>query len=109
MADLSDPARLAALHASGLVGLSEEERRPFDRLARIAGAQLDVPVAAVTVLDATRRTLVATHGVDRFTCDADDGLCRQVVRRDEPLVIADSRLDPAYGPDSSAARQGVIA
>lgn len=109
MSQLADQTRLAAVRAFGLHGLADPARAPFERLVRIVGQALGVPVSAVTLLDDERLRVITAHGMDVVECEVSESVCSRVIESDAPLLITDTRLDPMYGPDSLPIQQGVIA
>jgi signal transduction histidine kinase/CheY-like chemotaxis protein len=95
---ITDPARLAVLHATGLLDSEREER--FDRLTRLAAQLLDVPMVLLSLVDEHRDFFKSTFFVD----DSDQlsseyrgpTLCHLVVQAGAPLVIPDTATNPAY-------------
>lgn len=100
---VTDPERLAALHATGLLDAPRE--RIYDRIADMAATALATPGAAVTLVDRDRQFFVAMHGAPGDSPDSrqtsiDRSVCQYAVASGEPLVIADARADPVlkYNP-----------
>ena len=58
---LRDPARLAALRASGLLDTSPEPA--FDRLTALASHCTGAPMALLTLVDAERQFIKSAHGL----------------------------------------------
>ena len=92
---MRDPARLAVLAASGLVGTPAEEA--FDRLTRLAAEFLDTPLALVNVVDDHKQYSKSCYVPPDWPGDVEaplaDSYCKWVVVEREPVVIADTRLD----------------
>jgi PAS domain S-box-containing protein len=93
---LADPARLAALRQTNLLGTPAEDA--FDRLARLAARTLGVPVALVSLIDFDRQFLKACVGLPEPWASARQiplaqSLCRHLVVTRQPLLIADTRRD----------------
>ncbi len=109
MPELADHARLVAVRASGLRELTEPAREPFERLCRVAGQALGADASAVTLLDAERLRVVAAHGMERVDFPVGESVCRRVIETGAPVVVEDTRLDPAHGPGSFCVARGVIA
>jgi signal transduction protein with GAF and PtsI domain len=110
--EISDPARLKAVRATGLVDSAPEA--DFDRLARIAARLLAAPAAFVTVIDQDRQYLKSAVADDAVTKDAgtstdlDRSFCKHAVASNEPFVVDDARMHPLV-KDNKAVGDGVIA
>jgi GAF domain-containing protein len=100
---VSDPERLQALHATGLLDAPRED--VYDRIADMAATALATPGAALTLVDRDRQFFVAMHGSPGDSPDSretplDRSVCQYAVASREPLVISDARSDPVlkYNP-----------
>lgn len=107
-----DPARLAAVRATGLLDSTAEE--PFDRLARLAATLLDAPLAFVTVVDERRSFWKSCIGVDTSNPGdrqnaVEQSFCQYVVGTAEPLIVEDAALDPRTRANPSIKSMGVRA
>lgn len=89
-----EAARLAALHATGLLDTAPEER--FDRITRLAARLFKVPIALVSLVDANRQWLKSRQGLSVFETPRDISFCGHTILGDEPLVIADATADPRF-------------
>ncbi|MEA3078387.1 MAG: hypothetical protein QOF60_3295 [Actinomycetota bacterium] len=94
--ELTDPARLAALRATGLLDSPAEEN--FDRLAKLAARLLGAPVALVSLVDDQRQFFKSAIGLAEPTATEREtplshSFCQHVVTGGEPLVIPDSLDD----------------
>ena len=65
-----ETARLAALHATGQLDTPIEER--FEVVTRLARRIFDVPIAAISLLDANRQWFKSINGLDVQTLAGDD-------------------------------------
>jgi PAS domain S-box-containing protein len=88
-----DPARLATLRETSLLDGPPEEA--FDRLTRLAGKLLHVPVALVTLVDGNRQFFKSQVGLpepwaSRREAPLTHSFCQQVVSAGEALVIGDA-------------------
>ncbi len=86
--------RLAALSATGLLD-SPAERR-FDRLTSLVAAALNVPVAAISLVDQDRQFFkshvgLAGEAAERRQTPLSHSFCRHVVETEAPLVVHDAR------------------
>ncbi len=111
-AGVLDPARLAAVRATGLLDTPAEES--FDRLTELAALLLEVPNAFVTVVDDTRSFWKSCIGVDSDDLEkrqnrVEDSFCQYVIASGEPLVVGDVRADPLTADNPSIVSMGVAA
>lgn len=93
---LKDPARLAALQATGMVGSPPEAS--FDRFTRLAATLLDAPITAITLVDSERLFIKSHVGLTEPLASVrskpvDQTFCKYIVDTVEPLIINDTRLD----------------
>ncbi|MEO6570758.1 MAG: SpoIIE family protein phosphatase [Ilumatobacteraceae bacterium] len=107
-----DPARLAAVRATGLLDTPADEA--FDRLTRLACQLLGAPFAFVTVVDETRSFWKSCIGVasddpvDRQNM-VEESFCQYVIQTDDALVVGDARLNPLTSSNPSIDSMGVLA
>lgn len=108
---IQNPARLAELHATGLLDSPPEES--FDRFTRLASALLGIPLTLVTLVDRDRQFFKSQVGLDdelavtRET-PLERSFCKHVVESGEPLIIEDARLNLLVR-DNPAVKDGAIA
>jgi hypothetical protein len=94
---LYDPERLRALYDTGFLDAPPEAA--YDRIVTIAAKALDVPAAAVSLVDHDRQYLFSAFGLTgelertRQT-PIDQSVCRYVVQSGEPLIVEDARVHP---------------
>jgi signal transduction histidine kinase len=107
---LRDPARLAVLAASNLVGSPAEEA--FDRLTRLAAGFLNTPLALVNVVDHEKQYSKSCFVPPDWPGDVEaplaDSYCRWVVVEREPVVIADARLDDRVAASRMTTELGLV-
>ena len=109
---VSDPARLEALHSSGLL-----EGRPqpeFERITSLATRMLGVPVSLVSLVDADRQVFAGACGLpapyDQLReTPLSHSFCQHAVNEGRPLIIRDARLDPRVSGNGAVTDLGVIA
>ena len=93
-----DPARLAIVHATGL--LDSEVEEVFDRLTRLAVRLLRVPAAFISLVDANRDFYKSACGFGEPLASARElagpTFCHYTVQQSTPLVIPDTAADPIY-------------
>ena len=108
---LNNPARLAALHGTGLLDTEVEE--VFDRLTRMGVRLLGVPAAFISLVDADRDFYKSACGFGEPLASEREltgpTFCHYTVQRTEPLVIRDTRADPFYSQIPTVRTLGVAA
>jgi serine phosphatase RsbU (regulator of sigma subunit) len=92
--DLTDTRRLAALRRVALLDTPAEEA--FDRLTRLAGLILGVPIALVSLVDADRQFFKSCIGLPEPLASLREtplshSFCQHTVASRLPLVIEDAR------------------
>lgn len=100
---VTDPARLEALQATGLLDAPRDVA--FDRITDMAATALGAPGAAITLVDSDRQFFVAMHGSATDEPEVREtplarSVCQYAVAAGQPLVVADARTDPVlkYNP-----------
>jgi diguanylate cyclase (GGDEF)-like protein len=105
---LSDPHRLAALAASGL--LDSPPEAAFDRVTRLVAETLHVPVALFTLVTAERQVFKSSIGVgDLRETPLSHSFCRHVVESGAPLEVVDARSHPKVRDNPSIEEHGIVA
>ncbi len=109
---IQDPARLTALRATGL--LDGEAHADLGCITELATQLLGVPVSHVSLVEHDRQFLAACTGMPEPWARAREtplshSLCRHVVERDAPLVIADAREHPLVADNLAVRDLGVVA
>jgi PAS domain S-box-containing protein len=66
----------------------------FGHLVGLAARLLDVPIAAVAIVDAGHLRLFGRVGLDRDRVPLGPGLCADTINQSGPHIIEDARLDP---------------
>jgi GAF domain-containing protein len=67
----------------------------FDRITRLAGLVLEMPIAIVSLVDHDRIWFKSTHGLDGVEqIDREPGLCASAILSDEAWIVEDARIDP---------------
>lgn len=107
----TDPARIAAVHATGLLDTEIEE--VFDRLTRLAVRLLDVPASFISLVDADRDFYKSACGFGEPLASVREitgpTFCHFTVQRTDPLVIPDTAADPRYRDVPTVRSLGVAA
>jgi signal transduction histidine kinase len=106
-----DPARLAVVHATGLLDTDVEEA--FDRLTRLAVRLLGIPAAFISLVDADRDFYKSACGFGEPLASARElsgpTFCHYTVLSTTPLVIPDTAADPLYRDVPTVRTLGVAA
>jgi len=100
-----EPERLAALHALELLETVREER--FDRLTRLACRLFDVPIAALSLVDANREWFKSCVGVSAQAGARETSFCGHAILEDTTLVIPDARVDERFADNPQVVDDGV--
>jgi diguanylate cyclase (GGDEF)-like protein len=111
-ARVQDPARLAALAATGLLDSAPEEA--FDRLARLAAELLGAPVALVSLVDDHRQFFKSAIGLPepwatRRETPLTHSFCKHAVASGQPLAVDDARVHPVVKDNDAIRDLGVVA
>lgn len=110
--DVRDPARLAALKATGL--LDNGNSSGFDRLVEAASRALNCPVSLLTLIEADKQIFKSQRGLPEpwasrgesplaYSFCAEAAVCR------DPLVVNDARSDPQWRDNPAIEEMGVVA
>jgi diguanylate cyclase (GGDEF)-like protein len=89
-----EEARLTTLYNYRV--LDSESEPAFDRLVQLAAAQLDAPIALISLVDRERQWFKAHFGLDACETGRDISFCSHVVAADELMVVGDARLDERF-------------
>ncbi|HEV7586841.1 MAG TPA: ATP-binding protein [Longimicrobium sp.] len=109
---LRDPARLAALAATGL--LDSPPAEVFDRLTRLAARLLRAPMAALSLLDDRRQFFMSQCGFPAPLAAAretpvEHSVCRRVVASAGPVTVGDATREPWLAGNPLVTELGVRA
>ena len=89
-----EDARLKALRELLLLDTPPEER--YDRLARFAAEQLDMPIALLSLVDGQRQWFKSRVGVDVPETPRDISFCGHAIMKNELFVVDDASSDPRF-------------
>lgn len=108
---ISDPRRLAAVRATGL--LDSEVEEAFDRLTRLAVRLVKIPAAFVSLVDEHRDFYKSACGFGEPLASARQlegpTFCHYAIQSSEPLIIPDTNADPVYRNVPTVRTLGVAA
>lgn len=107
---IRDAQRVAAVNASGLAGLFNDDA--FDRLLELAIAVTGAPRGVIALVDAVRTTAISAcgfpEGLPLFAPIA-YSFCRYVVGYGQPFLVEDAPHDPRTVGDPAIEAFGAIA
>lgn len=105
--EITDPDRLQALYATGLLDSPPDEA--YDRITRAAAAALDAPSAAMSLIDVDRQFFKSSVGMgdDERQTPLDRSVCQYAVANGSALVLEDARTDPVFR-NHPAVRDGTM-
>ncbi|HEY3328483.1 MAG TPA: diguanylate cyclase [Capsulimonadaceae bacterium] len=86
--------RLSALRALHILDSPRESA--FDDIVRIAKLIFNVNVVTLCFIDETRQWFKASIGIDISESPRDVAFCAHTIGGYEPVVVADTRLDPRF-------------
>lgn len=90
----NEPVRLAALRATRLLDTPLEDR--FERLTRMVRKLLDVPIAAVSLVDADRQWFKSIQGLAVCQTSRAVSFCGHTILGIKPLIISNARADDRF-------------
>ena len=90
----NEAARLAALYELLILDTPPEER--FDKIARFAADEFDMPIVLVTLVDAERQWFKARVGTQVCETGRDVSFCAHAILHDEIMVVEDALQDPRF-------------
>ena len=95
--EITNPARLEGLYATGLLDSKPEDG--FDRITLLVKSLLDTPVSLVSLVDKDRQFFKSCDGLpepwaSRRETQLSHSFCQHVVSRNEPLIVPNAPLHP---------------
>ena len=91
---VNEAGRLAALRALDI--LDTEPETPFERLVSLAADIFQVPIAAITLVDAERQWFKAQRGLAVRETPRDVSFCAQAILHDGVCCVPDTRTDKRF-------------
>ncbi len=89
-----EPERLAALQALRILDTPPEER--FERITRVARRLFGVPIALVSLVDASRQWFKSCQGLTVREMPREVSFCAHAILGDALFVVPDTRQDPRF-------------
>lgn len=96
-----EDARLKALRELLLLDTPPEER--YDRLARFAAEQLDMPIALLSLVDGQRQWFKSRVGMEITEGARDISFCGHAIMNKELFVVEDASSDPRFSDNPMVA------
>ncbi|MFS0851661.1 diguanylate cyclase [Novosphingobium panipatense] len=90
--------RLAALYRLDILDTPPEE--PFEHVIALVRSVLDVPMAAVSLVDKDRQWFKAQEGLNASETDRSVSFCTHTIAKDEPFSVPDALEDPRFSTNS---------
>lgn len=90
----SELERVAALRSYAILDTACEAR--FDEIARLAARLLDMPIAAISLVDASRQWFKARIGLPQAETPRDEAFCAYTILDAAPLVVPDATADRRF-------------
>ncbi len=112
LTSVTDPARLAALERTQLMGSGSEPE--FERISRLVSRFLKVPVALISLVGSDRQFFKSCIGLpepwatERQT-PLSHSFCKHVVESNQVLNVTDARVDPRVKANLAVSDLGVVA
>jgi diguanylate cyclase (GGDEF)-like protein len=91
---LNEAERISTLH--GLRLLDSKGSGGFDAVAQLVQTSLDAEMSMISLVDERRQWFLASRGVSMAQTPRDLAFCNYPVAQNEPLLVADARLDPRF-------------
>lgn len=89
-----EPGRIAALNRLLVLDTPQEEQ--FEKITSLICTVLDVPIAAVSLIDVERQWFKSIKGLDCAQTDRDVSFCTHTITTRSALNVGDARLDPRF-------------
>ena len=91
----SDEAqRLRDLERHGVIGTASDAH--FERIIDLASAIFHTPIAVISLVEADRQWFLSHKGLDVSETPRDQAFCAHAIAAEQPLVVADARLDERF-------------
>jgi GAF domain-containing protein len=89
-----DHRRVLVLHSLDILDTPAEER--FDKIARFAAQEFDVPIALVSLVDENRQWFKSRVGVDVCETGRDVSLCAHAILEPNLFIVEDTLKSPNF-------------
>jgi GAF domain-containing protein len=103
---LDEKRRQEALDRLEVMHTAREPR--FDRIVELTRILLDVPFAAITLIDRDRQWMKSSAGFPRTEIRREDGYCQFTIAGCGATVVADARRDPVLMDLATVKTDGLV-
>jgi len=86
--------RLAFLHSLNILDTPIEE--PYERITRLLCRVLDVPMAAISLVDEKRQWFKSVQGISIIEMNRNDSFCAHTILKKAVMCVPDARLDDRF-------------
>lgn len=86
--------RIEALRRLQILDTPIEDR--FERITRLAGKSLDMPICAISCIDLHRQWFKSIQGLEISQTTRGESFCQHTILSDEVIVIPDARFDDRF-------------
>ena len=93
-----EPGRLAALNRYDVLDTAPE--KPFDKITALVQTVMNVPIAAVSLVDVHRQWFKSIQGLDVTETSRDVAFCHYTIQQRTPLIVPDARADPRFAENA---------
>jgi GAF domain-containing protein len=90
----NEELRLSALRALLILDTPPEER--FDRVVQFAAVEFEVPMVAISLVDANRQWFKARIGLEVCETGRDVSFCSHALLEPDVLIVEDAAFDPRF-------------
>jgi diguanylate cyclase (GGDEF)-like protein len=90
----NEPERLDFLHGMNVLDTPIEER--FERITRLVCTTLDVPIAALSLVDGTRQWFKSVQGINASVTPRSIAFCAHAILEDGIVVVNDATKDERF-------------
>ncbi|WP_406699321.1 PP2C family protein-serine/threonine phosphatase [Singulisphaera sp. Ch08] len=91
---VDDAERLEVLRSLDLLDTAPEER--FDRITKVLGLVMEVPMAYISLVDSDRQWFKSSCGLNSSETPREISFCGHAILSDEPLVVPDATEDERF-------------
>jgi GAF domain-containing protein len=89
------PEEQARLEAVRRYQLTDQPVEPYERVAAVAGALFDTPIATISMVERDRVWIAACQGLHGVRAvGKEPGLCASVILQDDVYVVNNAAVDP---------------
>nr|WP_274611092.1 sensor domain-containing diguanylate cyclase [Rhodovibrio sodomensis] len=76
--------------------MDTEPEKPFDKITGLVQSVMDVPIAAVSLVDVQRQWFKSIQGLDVAETSREIAFCHHTIQQREPMIVPDATADPRF-------------